>query len=318
MLFINGIPVLIVELKNPADMNATIADAYDQIHIRYKRDIPHLMKYCALSCISDASNSRLGTTYTPYIHYYAWKKVENEDDTAKMGIPELLTLINGAYRPDRILQLLRDFTYFPDIKLGKEEEIVCRYPQFFATHKLFDNILKHLRSNGGDGKGGTYFGATGCGKTYTMVFLARQLALRSKELGSPTIVILVDREDLQKQSVKLFENSTDFLCNGMVRKIESRDDLKKELSQRESGGVFICTIQKFCEDTGLLSTRSNIICFSDEAHRTQTGVGAKLKIVDKLPEKKTEAGARTELVADKAKEEEQLGAYVTYGFAKYP
>lgn len=317
MLFINGIPVLIVELKNPADMNATIADAYDQIHIRYKRDIPHLMKYCALSCISDASNSRLGTTYTPYIHYYAWKKVENEDDTAKMGIPELMTLINGAYRPDRILQLLRDFTYFPDIKLGKEEEIVCRYPQFFATHKLFDNILKHLRSNGGDGKGGTYFGATGCGKTYTMVFLARQLALRSKELGSPTIVILVDREDLQKQSVKLFENSTDFLCNGMVRKIESRDDLKKELSQRESGGVFICTIQKFYEDTGVLSTRSNIICFSDEAHRTQTGVGAKLKIVDKLPEKKTEAGARTELVADTPKEEEQLGAFVTYGFAKY-
>lgn len=138
-------------------MNATIADAYDQIHIRYKRDIPHLMKYCALSCISDASNSRLGTTYTPYIHYYAWKKVENEDDTAKAGIPELMTLINGAYRPKRILQLLRDFTYFPDVKAGKEEEIVCRYPQFFATHKLFDNILRHLRSKGGDGKGGNLF-----------------------------------------------------------------------------------------------------------------------------------------------------------------
>lgn len=317
MLFINGIPVLIVELKNPADMNATIADAYDQIHIRYKRDIPHLMKYCALSCISDASNSRLGTTYTPYIHYYAWKKVENEDDTAKMGIPELMTLINGAYRPDRILQLLRDFTYFPDVKLGKEEEIVCRYPQFFATHKLFANILKHLRSNGGDGKGGTYFGATGCGKTYTMVFLARQLALRSKELGSPTIVILVDREDLQKQSVKLFENSTDFLSNGIVRKIETRDDLKTELSNRESGGVFICTIQKFCEGTGLLSTRSNIICFSDEAHRTQTSVGSKLKIVDKLPEKKTDGEAKLALTTDNKAEELQLGAFVTYGFAKY-
>lgn len=317
MLFINGIPVLIVELKNPADFNATIADAYDQIHIRYKRDIPHLMKYCALSCISDASNSRLGTTYTPYIHYYAWKKVENEDDTAQTGIPELLTLINGAYRPDRILQLLRDFTYFPDVKLGKEEEIVCRYPQFFATHKLFDNILKHLKSKGGDGKGGTYFGATGCGKTYTMVFLARQLALRSKELGSPTIVILVDRDDLQKQSVKLFENSTDFLSNGVVRKIENRDDLKKELSQRESGGIFICTIQKFCGETGLLSERSNIICFSDEAHRTQTGVGSKLKIVDKLPEKKSDSGSQVALSADNKKEEEQLGAFVTYGFAKY-
>ena len=317
MLFINGIPVLIIELKNPADMNATIADAYDQIHIRYKRDISHLMKYCALSCISDASNSRLGTTYTPYIHYYAWKKVENEDDTAKMGIPELMTLINGAYRPDRIMQLLRDFTYFPDIKLGKEEEIVCRYPQFFATYKLFDNILKHLRSKGGDGKGGTYFGATGCGKTYTMVFLARQLALRSKELGSPTIVILVDRDDLQKQSVKLFENSTDFLSNGIVRKIGSRDDLKTELSQRESGGVFICTIQKFCEDTGLLSTRSNIICFSDEAHRTQTGVGSKLKIVDKLPEKKSEAESKMVSISENKESEEQLGAFVTYGFAKY-
>jgi len=317
MLFINGIPVLIVELKNPADFNATIADAYDQIHIRYKRDIPHLMKYCALSCISDASNSRLGTTYTPYIHYYAWKKVENEDDTAQTGIPELLTLINGAYRPDRILRLLRDFTYFPDVKLGKEEEIVCRYPQFFATHKLFDNILKHLKSKGGDGKGGTYFGATGCGKTYTMVFLARQLALRSKELGSPTIVILVDRDDLQKQSVKLFENSTDFLSNGVVRKIENRDDLKKELSQRESGGIFICTIQKFCGETGLLSERSNIICFSDEAHRTQTGVGSKLKIVDKLPEKKSDSGSQVALSADNKKEEEQLGAFVTYGFAKY-
>ena len=319
MLFINGIPVLIVELKNPADMNATIADAYDQIHIRYKRDIPHLMKYCALSCISDASNSRLGTTYTPYIHYYAWKKVENEDDTAKMGIPELMTLIKGAYRPDRILQLLRDFTYFPDVKLGKEEEIVCRYPQFFATHKLFANILKHLRSNGGDGKGGTYFGATGCGKTYTMVFLARQLALRSQELGSPTIVILVDREDLQKQSVKLFENSTDFLSNGMVRKIGSRDDLKTELSERKSGGVFICTIQKFFEDTGLLSNRSNIICFSDEAHRTQTGVGSKLKIVDKLPDKKSKSEdvSKMALVSDTPNEEVELGAFVTYGFAKY-
>ena len=300
-----------------SDFNATVADAYDQIHIRYKRDIPHLMKYCALSCISDASNSRLGTIYTPYIHYYAWKKVENEDDTAKMGIPELMTLIKGAYRPDRILQLLRDFTYFPDVKLGKEEEIVCRYPQFFATHKLFYNILKHLRSNGGDGKGGTYFGATGCGKTYTMVFLARQLALRSKELGSPTIIILVDRDDLQKQSVKLFENSTDFLSNGMVRKIEDRDDLKRELSQRESGGVFICTIQKFCGETGLLSNRSNIICFSDEAHRTQTSVGSKLKIVDKLPEKESDAESKKTLVDDYTKAEEQLGAFVTYGFAKY-
>lgn len=318
ILFINGIPVLIVELKNPTDENATIADAYEQIHIRYKRDIPHLMKYCALSCISDASNSRLGTTYTPYTHYYPWKKIENEDNTAKVGIPELLTLIEGAYRPDRILQLLRDFSYFPDIKSKKEQEIVCRYPQFFATHKLLDNIILHLRGRGGDGKGGTYFGATGCGKTYTMMFLARQLALRSNGLDSPTIIILVDRDDLQNQSVELFANSTDFLSNGVVRKIENRDDLRKELSSRESGGIFICTIQKFCSTTGLLSNRSNIICFSDEAHRTQTGVGSKLKIVDKVPEKKNKCGQTKPLAAkEENKPQEILGAFVTYGFAKY-
>ena len=307
LLFINGIPVLIVELKNPTDINATIADAYEQIHIRYKRDIPHLMKYCALSCISDGSNSRLGTTYTPYIHYYAWKKVENEDKTAKMGLDELDTLIRGAYRPDRILQLLRDFTYFPDANTGKEEEIVCRYPQFFATQKLFYHILKHLQRNGGDGKGGTYFGATGCGKTYTMVFLARQLALRSKELGSPTIIILVDREDLQKQTVKLFESSTDFLSNGIVRKIENREDLRQRLSLLESGGVFICTIQKFCETTGLLNERSNIICFSDEAHRTQLGIGSRLKIVTEANKDKNSNNTN----------QNQVGAFVTYGFAKY-
>lgn len=92
LLFVNGIPVCIIELKNPTDYNATIAKAYDQIHIRYRRDIPHLMKYCALSCISDGSNTRLGTTYTPYIHYYAWKKVHNEDKTAGTGLHELHTL----------------------------------------------------------------------------------------------------------------------------------------------------------------------------------------------------------------------------------
>lgn len=305
MLFVNGIPVSIVELKNPVDENATIASAYDQIHIRYKRDIPHLMKYCALSCISDGSNTRLGTTYTPYIHYYAWKKVENEDKTAAAGVPELQTLIEGAYRPDRILSLLRDFCYFPDIVANKEQEIVCRYPQFFATRKLLTNIEKHLCSRGGDGKGGTYFGATGCGKTYTMVFLARQLALRSQAIASPTIILIVDREDLQDQSSELFINSRDFLSCGTVYEIPNRDKLKEELKARESGGVFICTIQKFCEATGLLSDRSNIICFSDEAHRSQTNMGRKLRIVDGTEDKASK------------KKPNELGAFVSYGYAKY-
>lgn len=315
LLLVNGIATCIIELKNPTDPNATMAKAHDQIHIRYRRDIPHLMRYCALSVISDMSNTRLGTTYTPYEHYYAWKKVNNTDSTAGAGLPELQTLIAGAFTPDRYLQLLRDFVYFPDLKRNKEEEIVCRYPQFFATQALFRHILEHQRGNGGDGKGGTYFGATGCGKTYTMVFLARHLVLRGKkELGSPTIVILVDREDLQTQTGKLFVNSSDFLSNGEVRVLESREDLAKELAGRGSGGIFVCTIQKFCEATGLLSERSNIICFSDEAHRTQNNIGSKLQIRDNA-EKRAEM--EDALVVTEGKDTAKLGAFITRGFAAY-
>lgn len=297
LLFVNGIPVCILELKNPADENATISSAYDQIHIRYRRDIPQLMKFCALSCISDGSNTRLGTTYTPYIHYYAWKKVENEDASAAEGVPELKTMVEGAFRPDRLLEILRDYCYFPDLSKGTEEELVCRYPQFFATRKLLCHIEAHLHSENGDGKGGTYFGATGCGKTYTMVFLSRQLALRSTKVKNPTIVVIVDREDLQDQSNKVFVSSSEFLSCGVVRQIESREDLAMELSMREGGGVFICTIQKFCEATGLINPRANIICLSDEAHRSQTGIGANLRIEDGSGRKP--------------------GVYVSYGFAKY-
>lgn len=219
----------------------------------------------------------------------------------------------------RLLCILRDFVYFPDIKedSDKEVEVVCRYPQFFATERLLGNVLAHMRTTkGGDGKGGTYFGATGCGKTYTMLFLARQLALRAKsKIGSPTILIIVDREDLQTQASKLFCASTDFLCDGTVREIEDREDLKKELSARGSGGIFIITIQKFCEEIGFLSDRKNIICFSDEAHRTQTGTGSKLKVVTETKETASE----TTLVAKQkdSSKSEKIGAFVTYGFAYY-
>ena len=176
---------------------------------------------------------------------------------------------------------------------------MCRYPQFFATRKLRDHILDHLRSVGGDGKGGTYFGATGCGKTYTMLFLARQLALRCREqLGSPTILIIVDREDLETQSGKLFCRSKRFLEDEAVKVFETRKELAEEMGTRLTGGVYITTIQKFAESTGLLTERSNVICMSDEAHRSQNNIGSKLSI-------------QTEGEADK------IGARITYGFAKY-
>lgn len=306
LLFINGIPLCIFELKNPTDANATIGDAYKQIHERYKRDIPHLLRYCTLSCISDATvnNTKLGTTYTPYNHYYAWKKVKNEDESAKRGVDQVKTIVAGVYEPNRFLEIIRDYIYFPDKESEKEEEIVCRYPQFFATRMLRESVLKAHSAN--SRKGGTYFGATGCGKTYTMMFLARQLSLRCNELGSPTIVMIVDRDDLQTQAGKLFLQSEEFLSLGAAKIISDRQDLKTEMSIRKSGGFFICTIQKFCEEIGELNTRKNIICFSDEAHRSQVKLNKQLKVKDN----KTEND-------NKNKKEEPIGAFVTKPYAEH-
>lgn len=290
LVFINGIPVAIFEFKSAINEDANVHDAWEQITIRYTRDIPKLMKYCFLSVISDGANTKMGSIFTPYPYYYAWNKA-NDKDKVSNGVSSLFTMIEGAFAKDRVTKLLRDFVFYPDDS-KKSEAIVCRYPQFFAANKMLSNIKQHLRPSG-DGKGGTYFGATGCGKTYTMLFLSRMIALRDPDtFNNPTIVIIVDREDLDTQTAELFATAKKYLHESDVRSIESRTDLAKTLKDRPSGGVYITSIQKFCEKIGLLSDRSNIICISDEAHRTQTGVGAKLKKTDK-------------------------GVFTTYGFAKY-
>ena len=290
LIFINGIPVGIFEFKSAIDEGKTVHNAWEQITIRYARDIPALLKYTALSVICDGANTRLGTIFTPYEFYYAWNKA-NEQDTVANGISSLFTMVEGAFAKDRFLSILRDFIFYPDDS-KKEEAIICRYPQFFAANKMLANIKAHKKPEG-DGKGGIYFGATGCGKTYTMLFLSRLLMLRDRDtFHNPTIVLITDREDLDAQASKLFVTAKKYLHDENVRSIETRADLKETLSGRESGGVYITTIQKFCEEIGVLSERSNIICISDEAHRTQTGVGAKLKKTDK-------------------------GVYTTFGFAEY-
>ena len=290
LIFINGIPVTICEFKSAINEDTTIHDAWEQITKRYTRDIPKLMKYCFLSVISDGANTRLGSIFTPYEYYYSWNKA-NDTDTVANGISSLKTMIEGAFAPERILRVLRDFIFYPDDS-KKSEAIVCRYPQFFAANKMLANIKEHMRP-AGDGKGGTYFGATGCGKTYTMLFLSRLIAQRDNEtFNNPTIIILADREDLDTQTSELFVTATKYLHESDVRSIESRKDMEQTLKDRPSGGVYITTIQKFCESTGLLSDRSNIICISDEAHRTQTSTGSKLKKTDK-------------------------GVFTTYGFGHY-
>lgn len=267
LVFINGIPICICEFKTAIKEDTTIHDAWKQVTVRYARDVENLMKYCFLAVISDGANNRLGSIFTPYEFFYSWNKV-NGTEKVSNGISSLLSLIKGAFSKERVLAILRDFVYYPEIE-GKEQEIVCRYPQFFAANSMVENVKKHLKPHG-DGKGGTYFGATGCGKTYTMLFMTKLLMQRySGVFHNPTIIIITDREDLNNQARDVFAGAKHYLHDNDIRAFESRQDLRDTLLSKESGGVYITTIQKFCEDTGLLSDRSNIICISDEAHRTQ-------------------------------------------------
>ncbi len=288
IVFINGIPLVVLEFKSAVKEETTIMDAYTQLTVRYRRDIPELFKYNAFVVLSDGANSKYGSLFSPYDFFYAWRKINSEDKELD-GINSLITMIKGLFRKDRLLSVIKDFIYFPD-NSEKELKIVCRYPQYFAANKLYENIKKHMRPDG-DGKGGTYFGATGCGKSYTMLFLTRML-MKSTYFNSPTILIITDRTDLDDQLSKQFENSKKYIGDEKVVSIDSRETLRQELHNRTSGGVFLTTIQKFTEDLEVLTDRENVICISDEAHRSQINLDQKVKI--------TESGVER-----------------TYGFAKY-
>ena len=281
ILYLNGIPVVVFEFKSAVRENATLMDAYTQLTVRYRRDIPELFKYNAFVVISDGANNKYGSYFSPYDYFYAWRKI-NSDDVDLDGINSLITMVQGLFRKDRLLGVIKNFIYFPD-NSDRDVKIVCRYPQYFAATKIFENIKHHLRPEG-DGKGGTYFGATGCGKSYTMVFLSR-LIMKSPQFHSPTIIIITDRTDLDDQLSKQFIESKSYIGDNNIVSIESREKLRLELQGRTSGGVYLTTIQKFTEDIKLLSDRVNIICISDEAHRSQINLGPNRKTTDKESKK---------------------------------
>lgn len=289
ILFINGLPLVVLEFKTAIQENTTIHDAFIQLTVRYKRDIPELFKYNAFCVISDGANNKAGSFFAPYEFFYAWRKVEGLDNEVD-GISSLFTMVQGMFNKGRVCDIIQNFIFMPDSS-KRDEKIVCRYPQYYAARKLYYNIKQHQRPNG-EGKGGTYFGATGCGKSYTMLYLSR-LLMKSTDFANPTIVIITDRTDLDDQLSGQFTNAKGFLGDQNVISVESRSDLRSQLQGRKSGGVFLTTIHKFTEDTELLSDRSNVICISDEAHRSQTNLDQKITYSEKE------------------------GVRKTYGFAKY-
>ncbi len=277
ILYINGLPLVVFEFKTAVREDTTIHDAYVQLTTRYKRDIPELFKYNAFCVISDGVNNKAGSFFAPYEFFYSWRRVDENKLIEKDGIDSLYTMIQGLFNQKRLCDAIHNFIYFPDSS-KKEEKIVCRYPQYYAARKLYENIKTHRKPEG-DGKGGTYFGATGCGKSFTMLFLSR-LLMRSVDFSSPTIVLITDRTDLDDQLSEEFTNAKTYIGDENIISVESRSELRDLLKNRDSGGVFLTTIHKFTEDTKLLTDRSNVICISDEAHRSQTNLDQKVKVTE--------------------------------------
>ena len=289
IVYINGIPLVVIEFKSAIKENTTIKNAYDQLTIRYRRDIPELLKYNIFCVISDGANNRAGSLFAPYDFFYAWRKTDGYELKEEDGINSLYTMVKGMFNRQRLADIIRNFVYFPDTT--KEDiKIVCRYPQYYAARKLFHSVKENMRPEG-DGKGGTYFGATGSGKSYTMLYLTR-LLMKSTYFSSPTIVLISDRTDLDDQLSGQFTNAKKFIGDETVISVESREELRQCLQGRKSGGVFLTTIQKFTEDMKLLTDRSNVICISDEAHRSQINLDQKVRLTAE-------------------------GVKKTYGFAKY-
>lgn len=274
ILYINGLPVVVFEFKSAIREETTIHDAFVQLTTRYRRDIPELFKYNVFCILSDGANTKAGSFFAPYEYWYTWRKIEGHEEEV-VGINSMLSMVKGMLNKKRVCDIIENFIFLPD-SAKKEEKIVCRYPQYYAARKLFANILRHQKPEG-DGKGGTYFGTTGCGKSFTMLFLAR-LLMRSEHFKSPTIVIITDRTDLDTQLSETFTNAKEYVGDENVQSVESRADLREKLQGRKSGGVFLTTIHKFTEDTQLLTERNNVICISDEAHRSQINLDQKVKV----------------------------------------
>jgi type I restriction enzyme R subunit len=267
VVFVNGLPLGVIELKNLADENATIKDAFNQLQT-YKKDIPSLFSYNEGLVISDGLEARIGTLTSGREWFMPWRTVEG-DDLAPKGSLELEVLIKGVFEKSRFLDLVRGFVVFEDAA-GKLAKKMAGYHQFHAVKKAVDCTIK-AASPKGDRRVGVVWHTQGSGKSLTMVFYAGKI-VQHWGMSNPTLVVLTDRNDLDNQLFSTFSACSDLLRQSPVQ-AESREHLQM-LLQVSSGGVIFTTIQKFLpegkgEQYPLLSDRRNIVVIADEAHRSQ-------------------------------------------------
>ena len=308
ILFVNGIPLVVIELKNPADENATVKSAFRQLQT-YKQIIPSLFTYNGFMIVSDGLEAKAGTLSSGFTRFMAWKSADGKEEASNL-VSQLETLINGMLNKETLLDLTRHFVVFEkskkeDSKTGivtiSTVKKLAAYHQYYAVNRAVESTLRATgytleketpvsmvmespESYGvpgvklqpkGDRKGGVVWHTQGSGKSLSMVFFTGKIVLA---LNNPTVVIITDRNDLDDQLFDTFAASTQLLRQA-PKQVENREDLKEKLKVA-SGGVVFSTIQKFQPENGnvyeTLSDRENIVVIADEAHRTQYGFKAKL------------------------------------------
>ena len=275
ILFVNGLPLVLLELKNPADENADIWKAFGQIET-YKEQIPDVFQYNEVLVIADGTEARMGSLSSNAERYMAWRTIDGVTLDPLGQFNELETLVRGFLSPVYLLDFLRFFVLFEDD--GTLIKKVAGYHQFHAVRAAIMQVVTASRP-GGTQKGGVVWHTQGSGKSITMTCFAARV-MRETAMENPTIVVITDRNDLDGQLFGVFSLSQDLLREQPVQAV-TRQDLRAKLANRPSGGIVFATIQKFMpgedEDTfPLLSDRHNIVVIADEAHRTQYGFEAKL------------------------------------------
>ena len=275
VLFVNGLPVVVIELKNPGDLNATLDGAFNQLQT-YKAEIPSLFRTNAVLVTSDGLKARLGSLTASLERFMPWRTVDGSA-VAPKGAPELGTLLDGVFEKTRFLTLMRDFTVFGDTGSGLVK-IVAGYHQFHAVRHAVQSTIA-AASPEGDRRIGVIWHTQGSGKSLLMAFYAGQIVAHAA-MENPTVVVITDRNDLDDQLFGTFSMCRDLLRQ-TPQQADSREDLQKVLT-RPSGGVVFATIQKFSPERGetdypVLTDRRNVVVIADEAHRSQYGFRAKVE-----------------------------------------
>lgn len=282
IIFVNGLPLVVVELKSTVREDVKLINGYNQLKGYQEVHIPTLFYYNQFMIVSDGVQARAGTITSPWSRFSEWKKIEADDEVTE-NMPTYKTLFYGMLRKNRLLDIINNYVLW-----SEDSKILSAYHQYFGVKKAIKSTEVAIENK--TGKAGILWHTQGSGKSFSMVFYTGNMI---KKLGNPSIVVVTDRNDLDNQLYTTFAKCSNYLKQDPVQ-IENREDLNDKLDNRKSGGIFFTTLQKFEEETGLFSNRDDILVLVDEAHRSHYGIDATIKF-----------------------DKEKMKAYKKYGTAKY-